>query len=292
MATLVGIATTIERDSVQRYEALASLMERRGEFATATAFRLMLDEERAHVNAVGRWAASLGEPVVPPGPFMQGISADLARAWDEIAGSARLTPYRAFAIAVDSEQRAFSLYSYLAAHAADARVEAEAEKLAMEELRHAALMRRWRRQAWHRERRPPREVQPPVIASARELHVFLGRREAHIAAAHRALAMRLRAAGDDDSAQLLEELLETPTWPPDADTSHADMHDLPASTTVEPVHLLVAAQEPLESLSESLEATMRITEGSLFAEVQGALANVVARMARISRQITRRMQAA
>ena len=70
------------------------------------------------------------------------------------------------------------------------------------------------------------------------------------------------------------------------------MHDLPASTTVEPVHLLVAAQEPLESLSESLEATMRITEGSLFAEVQGALANVVARMARISKQITRRMHAA
>jgi hypothetical protein len=37
---------------------------------------------------------------------------------------------------------------------------------------------------------------------------------------------------------------------------------------------------------------MRTTEGELFAEVESALANVVARMARIASQATRRMQAA
>jgi rubrerythrin len=290
MALLVSIADAIERDSVRRYEALAAVMQRRGEFATAAAFRLMLDEERAHVNAVQRWAASLREPVRPPGPFMQGISADLARDWDEITGSARLTPYRAFAMAVESEQKAFALYSYLAAHAADVRVEGEAEKLAMEELRHAGVMRRWRRQAWHRERNAARNDAPSAVASASALHTLLAQREAGIAVAHRALAARLRAAGDDESAQLLEELLRAPTWPP---APHAaESVAAAAPSTDEPVHLLVAAQEPLESLSEALEATMRITEGELFAQVQDALANVVARMARISLQITRRMQAA
>ena len=291
MAMLVGIASTIEHDSARRYEALADVMERRGEFATAAAFRLMLDEERAHVNAVERWAASLGEPTAPPNALVQGISADLARGWDEISGSARLTPYRAFAIAVDSEQRAFALYSYLAAHAADDRVEAEAEKLAMEELRHAGLMRRWRRQAWHRERSAMRDDAQGAVASADALHALLARREADIAAAHRALAVRLRAAGDADSAQLLEELLREPTRPP-ATAHPIERYRIPAPASDEPVHLLVAAQEPLESLSEALESTMRVTEGELFTEVQAALSNVVARMGRISLQITRRMRAA
>jgi rubrerythrin len=292
MAMLVGIASTIERDSVRRYEALATGMQRRGDFATAAAFRLMLDEERVHVGAVERWAASLDQPVPPEGQFPWHVPDDFSRPWDEIAGSARLTPYRAFALAVDSEQRAFALYSYLAAHAEDARVEAEAEKLAMEELRHAGLMRRWRRQAWHRERRGARDDALPVIASPGALHEFLGRREAGIAARHRALAARLRAAGDEDSAQVLEQLLQRPTWPPAADASRAQVRheDPPASD--EPAHLLVAAQEPLEALSEVLEATMRTTEGELFAEVESALANVVARMARIASQATRRMQAA
>ncbi|MEP7303625.1 MAG: hypothetical protein ABI699_19075 [Caldimonas sp.] len=48
------------------------------------------------------------------------------------------------------------------------------------------------------------------------------------------------------------------------------------------MHLLVAAQEPLELFSETLEGVMRTTEGELFAEAEKALANVLAR-ARFSR---------
>jgi rubrerythrin len=284
LAVLVGIARSIERESVQRYEILAATMQRRGDAATAAAFRLMLEEERKHVDAVEHWAESLGVPA-SEAPFEWRLPADLSGSWDEIAGSARVTPYRAFAIAVDNEQRAFTLYSYLAAAAEDPHVVAQAERLALEELRHAALMRQWRRRAWHRERRVQPE-QRPDVSSPDELRAWLDGREAAIASRHRELAARLRALGDEESALLLERLDAAPPRAPDAAAGHDDA----ALQAVDPVHLLVAAQEPLEALSEGLEALMRASEGALFEAAELALAGIVARLARISMQVGRRMQ--
>ncbi len=288
---LVGIADRIERESVQRYATLVDVMVRRGEAATAAALRYLLEEERRHVDAVQHWAGGLGQSVPPaegPGAFTWQLPADLSTSWDEIAGTSRLTPYRAFAIAVENEQRAFELYSYLAAHAEEPRVAREAERLAVEELRHAALMRRWRRQAWHRERAGTLPAAPASASTADELHRLLARHEAVIAARHRALAARLRAAGDGDSAALLEELLRSPSWPAgEADVPPPD--ELPGD---DPVHLLVAAQEPLEALSEALEHVMRALEGELFAEAERALGNVVKRLSRIALQAADRMQPA
>ncbi len=186
MRLLVGIASSIERESAKRYAGLAEIMERRGEAATAAAFRVMLEEERHHVDDVARWAAGLGEQVPEPGSFDWQLPADLSGSWDEISGSALLTPYRAFAIAVANEQRAFALYSYLAARATDPRVRAQAERLGIEELRHAAVMRRWRREAWHRERRATRATPLPAagaVASAEALQALLAKHEATIAQA-------------------------------------------------------------------------------------------------------------
>lgn len=289
MPVLVGIATSIERESVKRYTALAATMERRGELATAAAFRVMLEEERAHADAVARWAASLGEPIPEPGKFSWQLPPDLSDSWDEIAGSALLTPYRAFAIAVDNEQRAFALYSYLAARATDPRVRVEAERLGIEELRHAALTRRWRREAWHRERRPAGGEAAPAgvpIGSVDELRAFLAQREAAIAGSHRALASRLRALGDDEGALLLDEFAGS--TPAQAAGAPAPIADLPDSA--DPVHLLVAAQKPLEALSEALEAVMRTAEGALFDEAEKALVGVVTRLARIAVLTAKRIQ--
>jgi rubrerythrin len=262
-------------------------MQRRGDAATAAAFRLMLDEERKHVDAVEHWAESLGVPASGEAPFEWRLPADLSGAWDEIAGSALLTPYRAFAIAVDNEQRAFTLYSYLAAAATEPRVVAQAERLALEELRHAALMRQWRRRAWHRERRAQPEPRPEVT-SPEGLHAWLEGREAAIAGRHRALAARLRTLGDAQSALLLEQLDGAPRQAPGAAAGDADA----ALQGDDPVHLLVAAQEPLEALSEALEALMRTSEGELFAAAERALGGIVARLARLAVQVGRRMQAA
>ena len=287
LAKLVGIANAIEQESVRRYSLLADSMQLRGEAATAAALRVMLGEERKHVDAVTRWAASLGQALPDVASFKRSIPADLWKAWDEAAGSARLTPYRAFAIAADSEQKAFALYSYLAAEATDPQVRTQAEQLAMEELRHASLMRRFRRQAWHRERREIQDEQP-VIASAEMLHALLSRHEAGIRDRYRAIAARLRALDDEESATVLEHLVKTPSWPADA---HALRGEQPAPDG-DAVVLLVAAQEALEAFSETLDDVLRTTEGELFARVEQALANVVTRMAQLSLHLARRLQTA
>ncbi len=287
LANLVGIANAIEQESVRRYALLADAMELRGEAATAAALRVMLDEERTHVDAVARWAASLGQPLPSGEAFKSSVPADLWKAWDEAAGSARLTPYRAFAIAADSEQKAFALYSYLAAEATDPQVRAQTEQLALEELRHASLMRRFRRQAWHRERREIQDA-PAIVTSVEMLHALLGRHEADIRARHRAIATRLRALGDEGSAILLERIGKAPSWPADAHAPHGEQ-PVPEGNVVS---LLVAAQESLEAFSETLEDVLRTTEGELFAEVEKALANVVTRIAQLSLHTARRLQAA
>ncbi|MCC6870615.1 MAG: ferritin family protein [Burkholderiales bacterium] len=284
MRSLMGVASAIKRESMRRYAALARTMERRGESATAAAFRVMLDEEQRHADDIARRAAALGEPRTEPGHFEWELAADVARSWDAIAGSALLTPYRAFAIAVDNEKRAFALYSYLAARATDPHVRSEAERLGVEELRHAEVMRRWRREAWHRERRAP-AAKPGPIGSAEALDALLASREAGIAAAHHALAARLRALGDEDSARLLESSLPA-TASPSSNDAHAGVTPAAGDSRV---HLLVAAQKPLEALSEELEELMRATEGALFERAEAALVDVVTRLARIVLQAARAM---
>jgi hypothetical protein len=71
-------------------------MTLRGEAATAAALRVMLDEERKHLDAVAHWAASIGQSLPSGDTFKRSVPADLWKAWDEAAGSAQLTPYRAF----------------------------------------------------------------------------------------------------------------------------------------------------------------------------------------------------
>lgn len=282
---LVGIAGAVEREAVERYVTLADIMERRGEPELAAAFRAILDEERCHAEAVQHWAAGLGQRVPDAAEFRWRLPADLSKSWDEVAASGRLTPYRAFAIAADNEQRAFALYSYIAASAGDPTVAAQAEALAKEELRHAALMRRWRREAWHRERR--HATAEPAVRSSRELHELLARREAAIGGFHRAIAERLRALGDAGSAQAVEKAASRPSWQPAAAAEPPE----PLPEGDNPVRLLLAAQAPLEALSDTLEAVMRENEGEVFEEAERAAGNVIGRIAEISLQAERRMHA-
>ncbi len=286
LQTLVGIAAAVERASAQRYAMLEAHMRRRGDAATAAAFRAMCEEERAHMVAVEHWAEGLGEQTPDHDGFDWLLPRELASTWDEVSGSATLTPYRAYAIAAVNEQRAFALYSYLSAHAQDAQIAAQAERLALEELRHASLMRRWRRKAWHRERRATDNALPP-IPDVQTLREVIAAGEAHIAQRHRDIADELRLLGDAQGARLLAGLsgqaLPAGAPPDDPDTA--------ASPGGEPIVLLVAAQEPLEALSERLEAVLRTAEGEMFDTAQAALDGVVKRMAAIGLEIERRMQA-
>ena len=289
MATLVQIARAIEDEAVRRYAMLAELMDERGEPAVAAAFRVMLEEERRHVAAVDQWAASVGDPPAAAADYEWSLPSDLSSSWDDVAGSALLTPYRAFALAVQNEERAFSFYAYLAAHADGDGVRMEAEKLGGEELRHAALLRRWRRRAYHRERGSrPRQATRPArveIDSVAMLRDFLAQREAEIAAVHLALARRLERAGDVAGARGLEAAIPAAARLP-ADPTASGAQALADSATPtpgeDPRHLLVDAQKPLEVLADQLEAVMSASEGELFQEAAAALSDVIERIAGIA----------
>lgn len=292
MPTLVGIAAAIEQESALRYAELAELMAERGATLTAAAFRAMHQEELRHVDAVQRWAATVAEPVPSPAGFTWRLPSELASSWDEVANSALLTPFRAFAIAVCNEQRAFAFYSYLAAHAVDDQVRREAEKLAAEELVHAATVRRWRRLAWHRERRETMADAHAPVRDVADLHRLLAQARAGMAACHRAVAARLREIGDADGARFLEGLgarfdsiaggaaagaAEPAPW---ASPSDAELESIAAATS--PLPLMVIAQRPLERLAERLEAILEASEGALFEATVAAIDATVAILSRIA----------
>jgi|SRR5690606_38529482 len=285
LPTLVGIAAAIEQESAQRYAGLAELMSERGEAATAAAFRAMHQEELHHVEAVDRWASSLDEPVELPARFAWLLPAEFAESWDEIAGSALLTPYRAFAIAVCNEERAFSFYSYLAAHATDERVRGEAEMLASEELRHAAALRRWRRLAWRRERGEGVAASMTPIEDVAGLQALLEGSWIGILACHRAVATRLREIGDADGARFLEGLATAAPAKALADASTgvmsaAEREAIAASGDSLP--LMVIAQRPLERLAERLVAILGASQDELFDATVAAIDTTVELLSRIA----------
>jgi hypothetical protein len=96
----------------------------------------------------------------------------------------------------------------------------------------------------------------------------------------------LRALGDEQSAAVVEQAARAPSWEPAAQSEERRM----APESDNPVRLLLAAQAPLEELSETLEGAMRRMEGELFGEAEQAAANVIARIATISLQAERRLQ--
>jgi rubrerythrin len=283
MRDLVGIANAIEQEAVRRYGQLAELMERRGESETAEAFRTMQQEELAHVASVAEWAHGLKQAVPPAEEFEWQLPPEIAASWEEITGSALLTPYRALSIAVRNEERAFSLYIYVSAHTEDAKVASEADKLAAEELEHAALLRRWRRAAYHRQHGAQRRARLK-IGTITELGVLLSQREAAIAGCYRELAGKLEQLGDRESASLLKSLIEDRIPESPVTCRDADCH------TSDPVRLLAAAQKPLESLSEDLTDVLETADQELATAAEQALSNVVDRLARLVFQIERKLQ--
>lgn len=317
-AGLCSLVTRIERQAEARYAHLAARMARRGETATAAALRQLLAQQRERVQAVEHWAARLGGAADGNAEAVLPLPPSLHRHWDEASRSALLTPYRVFALAVESARRAFTFYSYLSARTQDSGLRTEIEALAADELRHAAALRRLRRRAWHAERRPMR-LPDLTVRSSQALDAVLAQHEAVIAMRLGAIARQLRHLGDADNAALLEQVLQPARTLPeaaagatgqdpvvrghdtladggeDARALLATWADDPAdgagsADATTPLRLLVLAQKPLEALSETLEAILRTSEGPLFEQAAAAAADVTARMARITREVERQLQ--
>lgn len=288
LAELVGIANALETEAVRRYTMLAEAMDRRGETATAATFRDLLAEEEGHVGAVGHWAASLGKDVPPPGDFVWRLPPELGDSWDEVAGSALLTPYRALSIAVVNEQRAFAFYAYIVANATDPEIAREAEHLAREELAHAALLRRKRRLAYRRERPDQPATAPPAIETPEDFRMLVRRLEGEAATVHAGLAARFEAAGDPAAARLLTELAQRESRA--AGLGPLRSEGPPDKVTAESPPSLYRAIEPLERMAEIYEhlAEQAPSEAVLGA-AQEALTDVVARLSAMT-ALTERLE--
>lgn len=148
---LMAVALGMEREAHQRYEDLTARMERAGDARLAATFRNLADLERQHRGQLEAWATRESRVAPEPRQFRWLLPETFDAAGED---AEPLDPYRALAIAVRNEERAFSFYSYLAA-VTDSPVRERAEALAREELGHIALLRRMRRQAYHENRPVP-----------------------------------------------------------------------------------------------------------------------------------------
>jgi rubrerythrin len=201
---LMALAEAQERRATARYDQLAARMDRFGSPETAALFRQLATMEREHVEALSDWAS----PAAPRGALPEDLGEGTAADSDDTPAS--LTPYRALAIAVRNEERAFSLLTYVAAHAGNTEVRVRAEALALEELRHVALLRTQRRKAFHAKRHDGGGSERDIAVAMRsiaDLRVVAGRLISGALETHKGVARELRGAGDQGAANLLFQLI-------------------------------------------------------------------------------------
>jgi len=147
---LFALAHAMEQEAASKYDSLAEEMRGQGKDDLAEVFTRLAAAEREHVDSVTQWSQSRRGK--RPDPAMVRWEAPDALAPDaaaEIKTSRLMTPYRALAMAVRNEERAFAFWSYLAAYSHDPEVKKASEAMAKEELGHVATLRRERRRAYH-----------------------------------------------------------------------------------------------------------------------------------------------
>ncbi|GGI24077.1 ferritin-like domain-containing protein [Bradyrhizobium guangdongense] len=149
---LFALAHAMEQEAANRYDDLAKEMRKQGKNDLADVFARLSSAEREHVDSVARWSQSrrgkVPDPVLVRWQTPEAIDAEVAA---DAKTSRLMTPYRALAMAVRNEERAFAFWSYLAAYSDDPEIKRASEAMASEELGHVAALRKERRRAYHRE---------------------------------------------------------------------------------------------------------------------------------------------
>lgn len=142
---VLALAHALERQAVARYELFDRSMRQIGYTNLAGVFESLAAEERRHVEGVERLSEDILSGL-PTTDVMDWIVPETFGPEDAGAPS-QLTMLDVLAIAIRSEERAFSFWSHVAATATSEAVRQQAEAMARQELVHAAKLRRERRQA-------------------------------------------------------------------------------------------------------------------------------------------------
>lgn len=166
---LFAIASAMEQEAASRYAEIADRMRREDNPALAEVFDHLSAEEQGHLDSVVHWS----QKTRGRSPDPARIRWQLPETFDDEGASTTdprlMSAYRVLSMAVRNEERAFSFWTYVAAHAESTEVRKAAEVMAHEELGHVSILRRERRKAFHAARKPSRgDVEPGWDAAALE----------------------------------------------------------------------------------------------------------------------------
>ena len=183
VAELMAVGAAMADRAATSYREHAGAAAAAGNAEAAVVLQRLAAERRA--GGTGAVAAASAEP-------------------DEMADvdPYTVTAYRVLGIAVRDEMRAFAFYAYVAAHAPNQELRQRAEALAHEQLGHAAMLRRERREAWRRIRNGTGR-RPPSPQNLDELRLLAEQLEGDMAKRHGALADAAQHLGDLASAEVL-----------------------------------------------------------------------------------------
>ena len=163
---LFAIAQAMEHEAAARYAQLAERVRAEGSPELAALFEQLASEEWGHEGSVQDWSRQrLGKAPDPAAIRWQLPETFDAETAEELASSRLINAYRVLSMAVRNEERAFALWSYIAAQAETAEIREAAERMAHEELEHVSLLRRARRNAYHAER-DSRAPEPALTVGA------------------------------------------------------------------------------------------------------------------------------
>jgi rubrerythrin len=211
---LFALASAMEQEAAAKYAELADEMKRQNRSDLAAVFTDLAAAERDHVDSVTRWSQSRrGKAPDPALVRWEAPETFDPEAATEMKASRLMTPYRALAMAVRNEERAFAFWSYLAAYSQDPEIKNAAEAMAHEELGHVSILRKERRRAYHREHdaeghhgpaSASQQRRPARVVDARTL-------ELRLAAQLADLERRLSGASASRAHELLDETIAMST---------------------------------------------------------------------------------
>ena len=253
---MFALAHAMEQEAANKYSGLAEDMRRQNKDDLAAIFTQLAAAEREHVDSVAKWSQSrrgkAPDPALVRWEAPETFDAETA---GEIRGSRLMTPYRALAMAVHNEERAFAFWSYLAAYSKDSEIKQAAEAMAKEELGHVATLRKERRRAYHREHDQRREDGPSGTAHSR---VDTQRLELRLAAQLVDLEGPLEGAAAARTRELREETMQMAEQVGGLGSFPADLERRDAQTIAEA--LVDAYLEGAESSDD--QATIELLQGS------------------------------
>lgn len=202
---MFALAHAMEQEAASKYSELADEMRRQNKEDLATVFTQLAAEEREHVDSVTLWSRSrrgrTPDPALVRWEAPQTFDQETAA---EAKTSRLMTPYRALAMAVRNEERAFAFWSYLAAYTEDPEIKAAAEAMAREELGHVSTLRKQRRRAYHREHERKREGETERAATPR---IDAHRLELHLAAQLAEVGRRLEGPAANRTRELRDQTI-------------------------------------------------------------------------------------